>query len=192
MSYIPWPMVENVLKTKRTEIEAICISLPCQPKLVVTPKLLELLSGSCEWNKEILSTKLFKLYAAMMFLARTHCKEDELFTFVVQTLKMQQKEALDNFQCNSDDDTFILAYLNAYEYAILKYLRLLKKNRSTQGDIDLTKCILNMGEHTRKQCQFEQLITSQIVHKVFDKTVEKEQAQQNELCTLIENKLKVV
>ena len=163
-SYVPWPAVEHVLTTQRTAIEAIYASLPCSARTVHTPKLLELLSGS-KWEETILSSKLFKLYAAVVFMA---CADEDghhrgdAFDDVIKTLKEGQVRAFERFndeEKEGAEDVFMLQYLNCYEYAIIKYLHLCKPHH-LPADHTVTHCILAMGPETIKQCRFEDLITT--------------------------------
>jgi len=160
-SYVPWPAVEHVLTTQREAIEAIYASLPCSVRVVHTPKLLELLSGS-KWEETILSSKLFKLYAAIVFMA---CADEDghhrgdAFDDVIRTLKDGQVRAFERFneeEKEGAEDAFVVQYLNCYEYAIIKYLHLCKPTR----DDDVTHCILAMGPETVRQCRFEDLVTT--------------------------------
>ena len=188
-SYLPWPAIQAVVKEQRASIEAINAALPCVPYTVVTPKILEMVSGS-KWPENIVSSKLFKLYAAIMFHA---CANEDgkhqgpLFERVIEQLKDDQKSAF-NKLCE-DETKFMLEYLNAYERAILKYLRLLKCGGDNKDD-KITECILQMNEETLKQCDFEQLLTKKIITEN-SQELEVERKTEAELSKMVEDALKI-
>ena len=162
-SYLPWTAIEAVLKQQRTEIEAIVFALPCGQKMVKTPKLLELISGAL-WNDTILTNTLFKIYVSVIFHACAERgeaqKNSEYFDRVIEDLKQQQKNAFNVLQTDDCLDTFMISYLNAYEYAIIKYLCCI--NKESPPPREVTEAILQMGPETVKQCKFEQLVTQEI------------------------------
>tara|TARA_B100001123_G_scaffold402882_1_gene490844 strand:+ start:224 stop:1153 length:930 start_codon:yes stop_codon:yes gene_type:complete len=137
-SYLPWPCVQQALKSERHHIEAVVLSLPVTPILVKTPILVGLLSGQ-KWPPQTISTNLMRLYLAVLFHLRTDDRWDAdtaAFRTIDDVLRADQQKAfeqclgdgcLDGMASSSEGEAFTLAYLNAYEAALVKVMHVFRQ-----------------------------------------------------------------
>ena len=127
-AYLPWPCIQLALVTKRDAIEAVVAALPCMPRLVTTPPLLALLSGH-KWPSTVISTRLIRLYLAVLYHVRADTRwTGPHFEAVDEALARDQEAAFrdENVGPGAGNEGFTLAYLHAYEAALVKVLHLFR------------------------------------------------------------------
>ena len=135
-SFIPWVLVRNILRDRAVEIEAVVASMPCEPQLLKTPPLLQMLSGT-PWPENIVSSVLIKLYLAFVFHAVADTEgrhRGPHFDIAFGILKQQQREAYVNG--DTGGPLFLLDYINAYEYFLIRLMHLMKVGGDVSLDLD--------------------------------------------------------
>ena len=105
---IPFRCIERVLSEFKADIDAIILSLPVDPVMVRSPELLRILTGIRAG--EIISHELARIWVAFVFYFRTIGISKDVF----EDMQSEQQAAY------GDLNTFTLAYLNAYERALVK------------------------------------------------------------------------
>ena len=131
---LPWPAIVAVLEQFRTELDAIAAALPASPVLVPTPALLPLLTGR-PWPAETqLSHRLVQLYVAALFYLNAPDPRPPVFLRINEDLQRDQAHAYRDHAF--DDHAFVLAYLHAYERALLKHLHVRTHAPSTAAVAD--------------------------------------------------------
>ena len=120
---LPWPAMHHILTTRAAALDVAVASLPCAPCLVTTPRVLALVTGRPWPAPTQVSHHLFRLYAAAMFHLRTegeHPARADAVRCIHDDLLRDQAHAFRDHV--HDEGHFVVAYLRAYERALLKYV----------------------------------------------------------------------
>jgi hypothetical protein len=135
-SFIPITHIQSVFKAREAHIRAVILSLPSEPVNVKTPELLARVTGK-EWSETIISHDLFQIWLAVLFIIKSFDVERGEWDAVGRRLQEEQEDAYARYSENA----FTIAYLNAYERAILKYMHLLQRKEAAPT----TPHIMNMA-----------------------------------------------
>ena len=175
---LPWPAMVAVLEQFRGPLDALVATLPAAPVLVSTPAILPLLTGRPWTEPHQISHHLVRLYAAaLLYLDAQYSEDDDednenddednendeetrapssppFVRGIRDDLQRDQASAYRNHAF--DEGAFVLAYLRAYERALLKHLhvtttgldaaRAALDNSKAQAVAPLTYHVLAMTE----------------------------------------------
>ena len=158
-SFIPVTHIQSVFKARETEICAVVLSLPCAPVNVKTPELLARVTGK-EWLGTIVSHDLLQIWLSVLFIIKSYDVKKGEWDAVGRRLQEDQEDAY----ANCDGDEFTLAYLNAYERAILKYMHLLQRKESAPT----TPHIMNMRADNVGDMGLAHLFTEEVAEHTED------------------------
>jgi hypothetical protein len=117
--------VAAVLTGRRAHLDAIVAALPCPPVMVPTPRLLRVLTGAAWDAPTQVSHRLVRLYVAALFhLDATSKAGDAVLDHIRRDLQRDQARAYRAHVAPGacDGKAFVLAYLHAYERALLKHV----------------------------------------------------------------------